>query len=90
MDCHIIVFGYADRTGTQRDNLWLSWLRGSAVAGVMIANGVDRRLITVVPRGYEEPSVDAISGTPVALNRRAETYVKCSRREVTATSNTTD
>ena len=88
-DCQIMVFGYADRTGTQRDNLWLSWLRGSAVASVMISNGVDRRLITVVPRGYEEPSIDAISGIPVALNRRAETYVGCSRRDVAATGNTT-
>jgi outer membrane protein OmpA-like peptidoglycan-associated protein len=76
-DCRIIIHGYADRTGSQRDNLWLSWQRANSVAAALIESGVDRRLITLVPHGYEEPSVDSVTGIPVVLNRRAETYATC-------------
>jgi outer membrane protein OmpA-like peptidoglycan-associated protein len=69
--CHVMIHAYADRTGPPRDNLWLSWRRGTAVSSVLIDNGIDRRLITVVPHGYEQRSGDSVSETP------AEAYATC-------------
>jgi outer membrane protein OmpA-like peptidoglycan-associated protein len=75
--CRITIHAYADRPGVQSDNLWLSWQRGNAVAGVLISSGIDRRTITVVPHGYEEPSVDLVAGAPSILSRRAEVFADC-------------
>jgi outer membrane protein OmpA-like peptidoglycan-associated protein len=75
--CQITIFAHTDHTGSQRHDLWLSWLRGAAVKQVLVENGVDNRLVTVVARGYEDPSIDAISGLPTATNRRAQTYATC-------------
>jgi outer membrane protein OmpA-like peptidoglycan-associated protein len=77
--CRVMIHAYADRTGQQRHNMWLSWKRGNTVAGVLIASGIDRRIITVVPHGYEEPAVDLVTGTPNVLARRVETYGNCLR-----------
>jgi outer membrane protein OmpA-like peptidoglycan-associated protein len=70
--CQTTIHGYADRTGLPRDNLWLSQERANAVASILVARGIDRRSITVIPHGDQE-TVAPASG------RRVETYATCKR-----------
>jgi outer membrane protein OmpA-like peptidoglycan-associated protein len=74
--CRITVFAYTDHVGTPRYNLWLSRERGNAVADVLVVSGLERRLITVVPRGYQYVAEDA-GDAASASNRRVETSASC-------------
>jgi outer membrane protein OmpA-like peptidoglycan-associated protein len=50
---HIDVIGYADQNGGQALNLTISRKRAQAIAGQMIAAGVDPRFISVRGAGYQ-------------------------------------
>lgn len=47
----VLVEGYADRNGSQAANRTLSELRAQVVADALAQRGVDRRRITLRPRG---------------------------------------
>ena len=47
----VLVEGYADRVGTPASNRTLSELRAQVVADALAQRGIDRRRITLRPRG---------------------------------------
>jgi len=59
---HIDVIGYADQNGSQALNLAISRKRAQAIAGQMIAAGVDPRFISLRGVGYQP--VDTVDGGP--------------------------
>ena len=81
-DPKIIVEGHSCHSaGSRTYNLALSERRAKAVADRLVANGIPKENIKVVPRGQECPALDEV-GNPVsgdkdeqALNRRAAVRV---------------
>jgi outer membrane protein OmpA-like peptidoglycan-associated protein len=88
-DCRIAVDAFADRTGGDRTdgqmrNLWLSWLRGNAVAAILVEHGIERQRISVAAHGDDTQAVGSPAAQPAALNRRAETGAVCAASEAVA------
>jgi len=63
--CRIVIHAYADRTGGQRYNLWLSWQRGSAVARILISGGIDRRQLVWFHTGTRSQLSSRSPGCPL-------------------------
>ncbi len=64
----VIVIGYADTS--EADDIELSRQRANAVAGDLVANGIDRAIIQVRSKGRSELPVPTPDHTPEPLNRR--------------------
>jgi outer membrane protein OmpA-like peptidoglycan-associated protein len=82
--CRIVVDAFADRTGGQMRNLWLSWLRGNAVGAILVEHGIERQRISIAAHGDDTQAVGSPAAEPAALNRRAETGAVCAASEVVA------
>ncbi|MCR8725988.1 OmpA family protein [Frigidibacter sp. ROC022] len=70
------VIGHTDNTGSASYNLDLSQRRASAVATILIGNGISSNRIRAIGRGEDQPiaSNQTVSGR--AQNRRVDIYIR--------------
>ena len=68
----VVISGHADERGTREYNLALGHLRASAVAGYMVANGIDGLRIKEVSFGKEKPLLKGSNEEAWSKNRRVE------------------
>jgi outer membrane protein OmpA-like peptidoglycan-associated protein len=73
--CRIEVRGYTDRSGSVRQNLWLSWRRATAVAATLMDEDVPAERLVVIPRGNEGPRLE--TDAEARQNRRVEVETNC-------------
>ena len=71
-ETRVQVVGNTDNVGSASYNEALSLLRANAVADELERNGVDRRDMVIVGRGFEQLLVTTPDGTPERRNRRVE------------------
>lgn len=72
----IDVMGHTDSTGTAAYNRDLSSRRASAVAAVLIANGVSGGRIRTIGRGEDSPIASNLTSAGRAQNRRVEIIIR--------------
>ncbi len=70
------VIGHTDNTGTAAYNRDLSSRRASAVAAVLIANGVSGGRIRTIGRGEDSPIASNLNASGRAQNRRVEIVIR--------------
>ncbi len=70
------VIGHTDNTGTAAYNRDLSSRRASAVAAVLIANGVAGGRIRTIGRGEDSPIASNLNASGRAQNRRVEIVIR--------------
>ncbi|MHA7100709.1 OmpA family protein [Roseivirga pacifica] len=66
------IDGYADSTGPEEFNTWISKQRASAVKDYLQSKGVDASRLEVSPMGESNPLADNSTSNGRALNRRVE------------------
>ncbi|WP_434986767.1 OmpA family protein [Vreelandella zhaodongensis] len=78
----VLIVGYTDRFGDEQYNLNLSQARAEAVGNYLVAQGMERRDLTLLGRGEADPIVDCpgqVATTSVKAclrpNRRVEVIV---------------
>ena len=67
---YVSVVGYADRAGSEADNMALSLRRAETVRGALIQGGIAPRAITVSGRGEGGSAVPTADGKTETANRR--------------------
>jgi len=70
------VFGHTDNTGTAAYNLDLSSRRASAVAAILIANGVTSARLRTIGMGEDDPITSNLTAAGRAENRRVEIVIR--------------
>lgn len=68
----VLVWGFTDRSGSERYNQGLSERRANAVAGYLAGKGVSRNRMSVQGFGETRLAVDTSDGVREARNRRVE------------------
>src|SRR3546814_19591276 len=63
---NVTIYGFADRIGSAGGNYDLSLARAHTVADLLVAKGVDSKLIEVVAKGRFESTTECKSGTSKA------------------------
>lgn len=83
-DGEVKITGHADRIGSEKYNLALSQRRADAVAGYLVAQGIDEKRITTVAKGESEPVVacDKIKGRAHHMNLKLIRCLQPNRRIV--------
>jgi len=74
-DTTVQIIGHTDNTGTAQYNQDLSTRRASAVAGVLINNGVRAGRLIAFGRGEDQPLSTNLTEEGKALNRRVELII---------------
>jgi len=74
-DCHIILIGHTDSTGTNSYNMDLSLKRAQEAESYLVSLGVDGRRIEVFAKGCSNPVETNITPEANALNRRVEILI---------------
>jgi hypothetical protein len=59
-DISVVVFGHADKTGTEVYNLQLSQRRANAVRDYLVSRGLPQAAITTVGLGDTEPMIESV------------------------------
>ena len=72
----ISVVGHADRAGSVVYNRQLSLQRAQRVANLLIAEGVNAKIIHVTSHGEENPLIPTADGVHEPRNRRVEITVR--------------
>lgn len=72
----ILVVGHTDSTGTVAHNQALSERRATAVANVLMANGVPQWRVATVGRGPHQPIATNATPEGRAMNRRVEIIIR--------------
>jgi outer membrane protein OmpA-like peptidoglycan-associated protein len=72
----ISVTGHTDRAGNREFNRRLAAKRAADVARLLAAQGVDRRILTVVSHGEAFPLIPTADGVSEPRNRRVEITVR--------------
>jgi outer membrane protein OmpA-like peptidoglycan-associated protein len=72
----IEVAGHADRSGSPQYNQRLSQRRADAVAGELVARGINRNEIVVTAFGESRPLVPTADGVREPQNRRVEIVLR--------------
>jgi outer membrane protein OmpA-like peptidoglycan-associated protein len=75
---NVIVEGYTDDTGTEKDNVKLSRKRADEVANYLVGKGIARERISTKALGSHNPSRAAAGESPTlkgTLNRRVEIVI---------------
>ena len=72
----VMVIGHTDRIGSLQANDALSLKRAQTVRDVLLASGLDEKLIEVAGRGEREPLVPTEDEVAEARNRRVEISVR--------------
>lgn len=86
----IVIGGHTDSVGSETYNLDLARRRGEAVQRALIEDGVDARIISIIPLGERYPIATNSTDEGRAMNRRVEFYVASRAdvaREAVRTSN---
>ena len=73
---HVVVTGYADNTGTRKNNLKIGRKRAYAVKRMMTKMGAPARNITVTSKGESYPVESNATKEGRAHNRRATVEIK--------------
>ena len=73
---HVVVTGYADNTGTRKNNLKIGHKRAYAVKRMMTKMGAPARNITVTSKGESYPVESNATQEGRANNRRATVEIK--------------
>ena len=67
----VMIDGHADAAGPNDYNMALSARRARTIENALIAQGVNRGIITTTPHGEENLAVQTPDGVPEQANRRA-------------------
>lgn len=70
------VFGHTDNVGSAAYNLDLSSRRASAVAAILIANGVSSRRLRTIGMGEDDPIASNLTAAGRTENRRVEIVIR--------------
>jgi len=70
------VVGHTDTVGTHEYNYRLGLRRAVRVADLLVALGVDRRLLDVTSHGKDDLLVPTGDGVPEPRNRRVEVTIR--------------
>ena len=70
------IVGFTDDVGSKAYNLDLSLRRAESVRNYMVAQGIDRRRLSVAGRGMADPFVSNSTPEGRAVNRRVEFVVR--------------
>jgi outer membrane protein OmpA-like peptidoglycan-associated protein len=74
-DTTVQVIGHTDNTGSAAYNQDLSRDRASAVADILIGNGVSAGRVQTIGRGEDDPAASNLSAEGRAQNRRVEIVI---------------
>lgn len=75
-DIDVEIVGFTDDVGSKAYNLDLSLRRAESVRDYMVAQGIDRRRLSVAGRGMADPFVSNSTPEGRAVNRRVEFVVR--------------
>jgi len=75
-DIDVEIVGFTDDVGSKAYNLDLSLRRAESVRNYMVAQGIDRRRLSVAGRGMADPFVSNSTPEGRAVNRRVEFVVR--------------
>jgi outer membrane protein OmpA-like peptidoglycan-associated protein len=72
----VSVVGHTDREGTRELNCQLGLDRALAIKQLLIAKGIDPRIIEVTSHGEDNPLIKTKDGVPEPRNRRVEVVLR--------------
>jgi outer membrane protein OmpA-like peptidoglycan-associated protein len=71
--CTVVIKAYGDNAGSPENDLWLSWNRGRTIVGKLVAGGLQRDQLTILPHGAEDRRSDGDAGVAA----RADLHAFC-------------